>query len=112
MLLRQKYLFFPLLKAKRLQRDITRSIKHARKSVSRFLGEASFSREFPLWKMITLSEAFVISTQFRETLDTIRQTWYFKSFENLQSTLNEVLGIVFFDVKGRTMDENNEEMGG
>lgn len=54
--------------------------------------------------MITLSEAFVISTQFRETLGTIRQTRYFKSFENLQSTLNEVPGIVFFDVKGRTMD--------
>lgn len=59
--------------------------------------------------MITLSEAFVISTQFRETLGTIRETWYFKSFENLQSTLNEVPGIVFFDVKGRTMDEGERE---
>lgn len=58
--------------------------------------------------MITPSEAFVISTQFCETLGTIRQTRYFKSFENLQSTLNEVPGIVFFDVKGRTMDENDE----
>lgn len=60
--------------------------------------------------MITPSEAFVISTQFRETLG-IRQILYFKSFENLQSTLNEVPSIVFFDVKARTMDENDESAG-
>lgn len=89
--------------------DITRSIKHARKSVSWFLGEASFSRELLLWKMITLSKAFVISTQFRETTPSaIRQTWYFKSFENLQSTFNEVPGIAFFYIKERTMNGNDE----
>jgi len=89
--------------------DITRSIKHARKSISWFLGEASFSRELLLWKMITLSKAFVISTQFRETPSTQHSPdWYFKSFENLQSTFNEVLGIAFFYVKERTMNGDDE----
>lgn len=84
--------------------DITRSIKHAHKSISWFLDEASFSRELLLWKMITLSKAFVISTQFRETPGTHSPDWYSKSLKIYKVPLMKFPAIAFFYVKERTMN--------